>query len=742
MDLLLGVPGVIGSGSYAEVTVPLEGVTASVAISPQYLTTDWAAARYPTVRVEKGYGSGTYQNLYPDPGTGELFTAANGGGQSATAFAAGEKLLVEIPYNQALSDPDHASQPSVITDDSRRVLLDISTPTAPSFAGYQQGTQDASQHATERGYDLKLSVANNAGFTMMALDNAPSTGTTQYDPFRSTSRSLFVQPNINRWYDQGIVAVATLPSAQHRKPSLKISHQDEEGIQNTKDYGLAIHGGAYHENAAAPTVSGTAVAWYLWGTTNSLTGRSYGAVIIAGSYLTPSQLLYSGDITKRMYGACRNIWAADEVSVMGPLPYHLFPMSLSTETATLKIICASGPNRAIEASFNGESYQTIGTTDANGYLVGSYTGAGKGTGTLNVRVVGQTTLTSVANVRVGIYVAMLGQSNAIGRGDNVILTANRTVFANTVSNSTATQKSWMWAFAQNLATEYSCPIAMGGWAAGATYLYFDTGGSSDGSHGHWNEANAGAVVISDFRKAVQYFLIGQEEPNITIWHQGESEAASGNGYTLAKYKPALVAMWEGIKERTGLTGKLHLMQIGRVGTTTDSQVDTMRQTLWQCVADRPGLFEYGGCLAHLPVEDTLDSGQNVHFYTVAQKTNVVNVFKRHALGSGRGPRYSSMVASGTTITITCTGGVSPLTIDAGEEASPIGWTVTDGGGSNAVTAVSVSGLVITLTVTSTVSGTVTVKWLSHYSGIGTTILDSDATTPVPPEPFEQSVASS
>ena len=144
----------------------------------------------------------------------------------------------------------------------------------------------------------------------------------------------------------------------------------------------------------------------------------------------------------------------------------------------------------------------------------------------------------------------------------------------------------------------------------------------------------------------------------------------------------------------------------------------------------------------MPVEDTLDSGQNVHFYTVAQKTNVVNVFKRHALGSGRGPRYSSMVASGTTITITCTGGVSPLTIDAGEEASPIGWTVTDGGGSNAVTAVSVSGLVITLTVTSTVSGTVTVKWLSHYSGIGTTILDSDATTPVPPEPFEQSVASS
>ena len=101
-----------------------------------------------------------------------------------------------------------------------------------------------------------------------------------------------------------------------------------------------------------------------------------------------------------------------------------------------------------------------------------------------------------------------------------------------------------------------------------------------------------------------------------------------------------------------------------------------------------------------------------------------------------------MKASGTTITITCTGGVSPLTISGGEAASPIGWTVTDGGGSKTVTGVSVSGLTITLTVNSALSGTVNVKWLSHYSGIGTTLLDSDATTPVPPEPFSQSVTAS
>ena len=50
-----------------------------------------------------------------------------------------------------------------------------------------------------------------------------------------------------------------------------------------------------------------------------------------------------------------------------------------------------------------------------------------------------------------------------------------------------------------------------------------------------------------------------------------------------------------------------------------------------------------------------------------------------------------------------------------------------------------TGSSLLLTFDRAINGTLTVKWLSHYSGIGTTIADSDATTPLPPEPFETTV---
>ena len=709
--------------------VALSGVDGIVAaISPQYLVPAWQTDLQPTVKVEKGYGSTVFQDLYPHT-DGNLYTEANGSGSSATVFADGSTLFVETPYNQSLASAAASGHPSVVTDSSRRLILDVSIDGAPFFGGIQQGTQDASQHASERGYDLNISVTPSAGVTLFSLDQLPATGTTQYNPIQNnggSSKSILVQPANNRWYDSAIVAVASAPSAQ-RGPSLKTSYQSQYGTRSNQDSGWAMLGGVQHENGSGFAPSGTSTPLRWAGPTSSLTGRSY-AVIVKSGYLTQREVIFSGTITPRLYKSCQAAFAADQVSVMSPVAYQLTPMDLDTGTGNIRIVCASGAGREIEASFNGGSYSSIGTTDANGFLAGSLVGAVKGTGTLIVRVVGQATVTTISNVRVGIMVAMSGQSNAVGRGDDVTLSVARTIASNGIVNSTATQKSWMWSFLQNLGTEYSCPVAMTGFASGGSYLYYGT----DGDSGHWNLDNTGTSVNNDINKYIDTLMLSGP-PNFAIWHQGESDALGG--VTEAQYKAALIQMWEGYQSRTGYNNKLKIMQIGRDGSVADANVDEIRTALVNVVADRPDLFEFGGCLAHLPVEDALDAGQNVHFYTQSQKDAVVAVFRRHALGSGRAHRYSSGVIVGDEATLTFTGGTGSLTVGA----NPIGFTCSDSTGALTVSGVTASGSTLTLTFNRSVVGSLIVKWLSHYSGIGTTITDSDATTPLPPEPFEVTI---
>jgi hypothetical protein len=583
---------------------------------------------------------------------------------------------------------------------------------------------------------VNVSVVTNLGWNAISMDQA--SGSTTYWPFRNnggTSLGMTVDAGANqRWFDAGVSFVNRITPTS--RPNMKGWYIQRRLQRPTLDSLVGLQG-SVRQGSGAYTVNATSTPLRVWGAgTNPLTGRAFAFVVWSG------ETVYSAvqAATRRMAGYGKAIFGAAELSLFSPKTQQGFAIDLIANTGTIYIECASGAAREIEASFNGGAYQSIGTTDSNGYLAGQLTGQPPGKGTLNVRVVGQATVgATVSNVAVGVFVAALGQSNALGRGDDYTFSPVVGVLQNAGdwANLSATSKSWIAGFGKSLASDESAPLIFHNTAAGATFLYFDSGGSTDGRHGHWAYNNPGSVTVNNFAESVRNAALWYGEPNFIIWHQGESEGVGG--VSAAQYETSLVNMWETFKSQTGLTSKLWVMQIGRNGTASDSATDAIRQAQVSAVANHPELFQFGGCLAHLPVEDTLDSGQNVHFYTTAQKDAVIAVFKRHALGSGRGPRFSSMVASGTTITITCTGGVSPLTIDAGEESSPIGWTVTDGGGSKTVTAVSVSGLVITLTVGATLSGTVTVKWLSHYTGVGTTLLDSDGTTPVPPEPFSQSV---
>lgn len=735
LGLLLGLPGYGGGGEEPGQAITDELGSELLAVSPQYLISAWAESNQPTVRVEKGYGSAIFQDLFPST-TGELFTAPNGAGQSATEFAGGERLFVEIPYNQALESKNTAGHPSAVTSASRRVMLDITTTTSPAFAGINAGTQDPSQHATERGYDANVSWTESLGLTVLCLDVPPASVTTEYNPVQTNGGASFqmkMQPGSNRWYPSTSVAVSQINAAARYLPSVKVHWTNSEGSTNTADLNISLLGGARHESVHSRTPSATSTPIRIFGPTLPLTGLSY-AIIVCNDMITLSSVSVGSTTIPGIHKAAVSAMQANEIVVYGPVPYQLFPMDLDTETGDIQITVFGRANTAIEASHNGGAYATIGTTDANGYLSGTLS-ASSGSGTLSVREVGQASAAAtVTNIRVGILVAVAGQSNADGRGDDVTLTATRTLYTNQIGNSTATQKSWIWVALEKLATQYSCPVGWAGYAVGSSYLYFD-GASVDGRHGHWNAANPGGTTSRLLRLFLSRVLLAQTEPHFAIWHQGEQDAV--DAVTSLQYKTALQAMWEKVQAVTGWTIPLHVMQIGANYPVADAKVDAIRQAQSEVVDDNPSLCSFGGALAHLPVQD--ETTQRVHFWTQAQKDNVADVFLRHALGAGRGPRFSSMVASGTTITITCTGGVSPLTIDAGEEAHPIGWTVSDGGGAKTVTAVSVSGLVITLTVNSSLTGTVSVKWLSHETGIGTTLLDSDATTPVPPEPFSQTV---
>ncbi len=706
----------------------LDGISGvALAVSTAYLVDAWRVAARATVRVERGYGSGVFQDLYPHT-DGQLYTAPNGGGVEASAWAAGARLFVETPYNQVLASESAVGHPAAITDATRRVLLDVSLPTSPAFAGISQGTQDSAQSATQRGYDTGISVTLNPGVTLMSLDS--DVGSTSANLFSNNGGSsiyLLSDPGNARWYAQDIAVASVRPTTL---PTIKIAYADQFGPSSTQDYAHGWAGGVSHANSPA-TLSATSTPMRLWGAASPLRGRAYAAVIVAGQYLNTAQIGVSGTLVPRLSALAKARYGANEISVYSPISNQAFRLSsFSPAIGSIRIVCASAANRAIEASFNGGAYATIGTTDANGYLVGALSGQSAGAGSLVLRVVGQgTAAATVTNVRLGVVVTRGGQSNADGRGNDITLSATRSLVSNAWTNTTVTQKSWLWALLQDLGATYSSPVAMGGRSVGASYLYFNTAGSTDGRHGAWHPLNPGTNVTSAFAEWVAYAHTQQTEPNFAIWHQGEEDAAGG--VTKAQYKAALILMWETFKARTGWTSKLWLMVIGRVGVVADNNVNQIRYALIEAVADRPDLFEMGGSLAHLPVGD--GGSDNVHFWTQGQKDAVVAVFKRHAFGSGRAKAYISGSKATSTAVLTFAGGSGSLN----DGATPtLGWTCTDGSGAITASGASCSGNVVTLTFDRAISGSLTVKWCSHYSGINATIVDSDATTPLPPEPFE------
>lgn len=692
--------------------------------APNAIAKAWCDPGSPVIRVQRDY-SGAVQDLYPTL-NGTLYTQAFGQGTTATDFAGGDLLLVDRIYNQAGSDP--SSDFITAISDDRRVLLNLDITTSPTFAGYSTGTQHPSQNATERGYELPDTITlqtNDHVLSTIAVYQHATTG----DDVRLVQQDVNgnpywrVQANPSRHFPTWAIVVHALN--QSDVPTL-IQQWALDDYSDMTYYSQRVgHNGVYYDGAAQFTGTATSSTLNIFGPVGSLRGIC-SAILIAENSLSAESMLFGGFPTLLAPLYAGRI-ADDKPSVSFPYANAVIPMDLSTETADIPVKLVGKPSTEYEVSWQGAGYVSVGTTDADGVLNGSLTGQSKGNGTWSIREVGRTTPVSFTNVAVGIVVYAMGESGADGRGDNVTITIPTGSLRKDRANWTAASNEWWKLFLQNLYDKYTCVIGVTKVAAGSTYFRLNPS-----TRGMWAAEPArvgvGSMQGSNFALGLQTDFL---TPNYWIWDIGKNDAALATSG--ADFETEFAALFDAYTTRLNNSNiKFNPVVIGQNDGIAAARTDAIREVtidLW----DQNAGFDAAGSFAHLPA-----GSDDIHFETQAQKQAAADVVMRNLEGAGRAPQFSSVAVNSADLDIVFTGGVSPLTIDSAAEST--GWTISDGAGARTVSNVAISGMTVTLTCDQALTGTVNIIWCSDNTGIGTTLNDSDATTPLPPEPFSTSVA--
>lgn len=214
-----------------------------------------------------------------------------------------------------------------------------------------------------------------------------------------------------------------------------------------------------------------------------------------------------------------------------------------------------------------------------------------------------------------------------------------------------------------------------------------------------------------------------------LWYQGERDVV--NGIATATYQAALSQMLDDIQADTGYSSvKLIAALVGEYSTEADASINNIRNAIinrWENDADiLPG-----------PTAHDQSFADGLHWATDAEALTLANRWYRaiayHIYGgseSPRGPQFSSAVRSGTTVTVTFTGGEGALQ----NATDTTGWRFTDNGTPITISAAAANGTnAVDLTLASTPSGTELISF-SQGNDIGTSLSDS-GTYPLPPEPF-------
>ncbi len=691
-----------------------------------------AAAGNATVQVEKGWASGIVQDLYPET-DGQLWTGRNGTGQTATDFANGETLFINRFYNQSA----WAFGPAVAISDDRRCILDLTVPLSPCVAGIATGTQDANQSATERGYTMPVQLGEQSFYTTMVL--AAASGVETWYPVQDDSGALTrnwrIDTNTNaRHFRNWGMAVGHLPHQTMPQLVMQWTRDTASFPMPSRNEVLAAAWGGVSASIDDTSLSATAFDMTILGPTGPLAGRCW-AIGVATSDVPLSEVRFSG-IPTRIAPLIANHYGSDDFTVAFPQPGDVIPMDVTTRTADIPVRLIGKPSTEYQARFNGGAWGVIGTTDANGVLDGSLTGQSMELGTLGVREGGAGTERTVANVGIGLVIVGCGESGADGRGDNVTIT--NTSYARVDKLATGTTNKWMMLIAEEAYDHFDatdrCPVGFFFNTQGSTWMVPRPAQAS--TDGQWNaDADGSGSMTRRVHLQLSKLIAANADtfPTgvIIIEDLGLNDASVGAANTdmtanWQTYAKAKRTAW-----RNAIHDDLNVHHIVSLSATglTDASLGRVRAGQ-VALYDDADPFGSAGSQAHLDAPTDVDGD---HLWTNAEKTVAAKGAFRCAVLGDRQPRYSSAAIDGADVDITLTGGTSPMTIDSTSDVA--GWTVTDGNGARTVSAVNVSGMVVTLTCDQALSGTVSVAWITGADAVGTTLDDSHAYFPMPPEPF-------
>jgi hypothetical protein len=367
------------------------------------------------------------------------------------------------------------------------------------------------------------------------------------------------------------------------------------------------------------------------------------------------------------------------VSISSPVSYQVIQRS-DSNLADIPISGGYiGTPTAIEASWNGGSYQTIVSSPSNNTYSGTLTGQTAGEGILSVRFVDDVATTDTQMyVGVGDVFVVAGQSNAEGRGTNnqVYTSPSLSLKAGLFGNDDVWKElvdptdSWI---NQIDSVSNDDPNAAGSvWPNLATYILADQnipvafipsakGGSTitDWQPDNTDHNNRTTLYGSMHRR----ILAAGGHVKAILFLQGENDATDGTSTT--SYKALLNTFANAVYDDFGV--KTSLAQIGRRATVSDDNVNNIRvaqRELWDEGEEGLNHIVSGPTLYDVPVSSTDD----VHFIDDASLQTIAkrwwSALKADFYGGtdGRGPQLSSATRSqdGTMLYLTFTDDTLPL----------------------------------------------------------------------------------
>lgn len=279
---------------------------------------------------------------------------------------------------------------------------------------------------------------------------------------------------------------------------------------------------------------------------------------------------------------------------------------------------------SVEAQFNGGGYSTIATS-VSGTFSGTLSAQTVAEGTLNVRLVGTSDVTNIANVALGEVLIVAGQSNASGfvtNNQTYSGTARGSLFSNDyvwealtdptddpdgqldrISADTSNQggKGSVWPLLANeIETNLGVAVAIVPSALGGTRISAWQQGSPALHRGHLYGSMA--------------FRASKTGGRVVLWWQGESDALVG--MARADYNALLDSLANDIQSDLGL--KLMTAKLQNSSSITDANEALINNAIGDAWSDNANVLA-GPDLSDLASDDGFHITRDAKAQTVAER---------------------------------------------------------------------------------------------------------------------------